>query len=77
VCVCVCICLSVCCVKTYLCQHSLIYLNGKQLELGVHNDLPVLTAVQLSGPKYIEVPPLTYGFYVITNANAKACLAES
>jgi heparanase 1 len=56
---------------------DLIYLNGKQLELGVHNDLPVLTAVQLSGPKYIEVPPLTYGFYVITNANAKACLAES
>ena len=60
-----------------LCLCSFIRLNGEKLELGKDNVLPVLTGVELNNPKYIEVPPLTYGFYVITNANATACLTES
>ncbi|XP_028408054.1 heparanase-like [Dendronephthya gigantea] len=49
-------------------------LNGKLLKLLEDYRLPDLNAVKVNQP--FSVPPLTYGFFVIPNANAKGCLTN-
>lgn len=50
-------------------------LNGKLLKLLEDYRLPDFNAVEVNQP--FSVPPLTYGFFVIPNAKAKACLTDS
>lgn len=51
-----------------------VKLNDNLLKLQANYKLPKLNPVQVKQP--FSVPPLTYGFFVIPDANAKACLTS-
>ncbi|XP_062515095.1 heparanase-like isoform X2 [Corticium candelabrum] len=50
-------------------------LNGDKLEMSMDNQLPMITPTTQANSQTISLPPLTYGFYVIQNAKAEACLS--
>ena len=53
-------------------QSDLTYLNGKLLRMKSNTKLPSLTGVSLDQP--VHIPSKCYGFLVIRNARASACL---
>ncbi|XP_020612685.1 inactive heparanase-2-like [Orbicella faveolata] len=51
-----------------------IRLNGKLLEMGVDSSFPVFQPNPVPPGDPLILPPLTYAFYVVPEANALACL---
>lgn len=51
-----------------------IYLNGDLINLSSETELPVLNGKSVNANSQITMPPLSYGFVVISGANAKACM---
>ena len=49
-------------------------LNGKLLELVNNLDIPDLNPAEKEVGKEIELPTLSFGFYVFKDANAKGCI---
>lgn len=49
-------------------------LNGALLNLAANGDFPPLTPVVVAGTPIITLPPRSFGFLVLTQANAPACL---
>ena len=49
-------------------------LNGKKMEMVDDSTLPNLTPTTLAGGSNIALPPLSYGFFVISSADADACV---
>ena len=51
-----------------------VLLNDVLLQLTKDQELPSLSPAKQSASGYVELPPLTYGFYVFTHAKAPACM---
>ena len=56
----------------YLCNRT-VSLNGKVLKLVDDRTLPDLAPKSVPGDEPLNLPPLTFGFYVIPKASASAC----
>lgn len=52
-------------------------LNGKLLEIGANSTFPVFHPNPIPPGDHLILPPLTYAFYVVPEANAPACLESS
>ncbi|XP_002170740.3 heparanase [Hydra vulgaris] len=52
-------------------KDKIVSLNGHVLKMNNETTLPVLNPINSNFPLYI--PPLSYGFFVLTNSNAKVC----
>ncbi|XP_047140339.1 heparanase-like [Hydra vulgaris] len=50
---------------------EMVSLNGHILTMNNETTLPVLNPIKSNFPLYM--PPLSYGFFVLTNSNAKVC----
>ena len=51
-------------------------LNGKLLEMDADSSFPIFEPNQIPMGGQIILPPLTYAFYVVPEANATACLGS-
>ncbi|XP_022100509.1 heparanase-like [Acanthaster planci] len=51
-----------------------VSLNGQLLQLRNSTILPKIEPIPLKGGRPILLPPLSYGFYVVAKANARACM---
>ena len=51
-------------------------LNGKLLEMNADSSLPVLEPRRVQTGDQLILPPLTYAFYVVPEAQALACLGS-
>ena len=56
----------------FFCRY--IALNGKKLLMINDNTMPSVTPVQQQFTSSLNIPPLTFGYWVFPNANAKACI---
>ncbi|RMX47497.1 hypothetical protein pdam_00002202 [Pocillopora damicornis] len=54
-----------------------IKLNGKVLEMGPGSFFPTFQPIRIPRANQVILPPLTYAFYVVPEANAKACLEST
>ena len=54
-----------------------VALNGKVLEVSDGVDLPDLTPMHQDGRSMLELPALSFGYYVFKDAKAKACMNSS
>ena len=54
-----------------------IKLNGKVLEMGPGSFFPTFQPIRIPRANQVILPPLTYAFYVVPEANAEACLEST
>lgn len=55
----------------------MVALNGKVLELSGGINLPDLTPMDQSASSVLELPALSFGYYVFKDIKAKACMSSS
>ena len=51
-----------------------MFLNGKYIEMVDNHTFPTFVGVEKDFGSTIEMPALSYGFLVVSHANASACL---
>ena len=64
-------------INTVLLFNRRVRLNGRLLQLANDSVLPKIEPLPIKRGNPMLVPPLSYGFYVVPEFKAKACLSES